>query len=85
MDRIMSKLIATALVAASCAATLRADFTYAWLDVQRKRFGSDMTLSIGGPRESEAPGIYMLAKTLIAAMLDLVGSAPRSRGGSNGK
>jgi hypothetical protein len=39
---------------------------------QRKRFGSDMTLSIGGPRESEAPGIYTLAKTLIAAMLDLV-------------
>ena len=33
---------------------------------------SHMTLSIGGPRESEAPGIYTLAKTLIAAMLDLV-------------
>jgi hypothetical protein len=44
----------------------------AWLGAQRKRFGSDMTLSIGGPRESEAPGIYTLAKTLIAAMLDLV-------------
>ena len=44
----------------------------AWLDAQRKRFGSDMTLSIGGPRESEAPGIYRLAKALIAAMLDLV-------------
>jgi Circularly permutated YpsA SLOG family len=44
----------------------------AWLGTQRKRFGSDMTLSIGGPRESEAPGIYTLAKTLIAAMLDLV-------------
>ena len=44
----------------------------AWLGAQRKRFGSDMTLSIGGPRESEAPGIYTLAKALIAAMLDLV-------------
>jgi CRP-like cAMP-binding protein len=31
------------------------------LGAQRKRFGSDMTLSIGGPRESEAPGIYALA------------------------
>ena len=45
----------------------------AWVRVQRKRFGADMTLSIGGPRESEAPGIYALAKTLIAAMLDDVG------------
>ena len=44
----------------------------AWLGTQRKRFGADMTLSVGGPRESEAPGIYALAKTLIAAMLDLV-------------
>ena len=43
----------------------------AWLAAQRKRFGADMTLSIGGPRESEAAGIYTLAKTLIAAMLDL--------------
>ena len=44
----------------------------AWLGAQRQRFGPHMTLSIGGPRESEAPGIYALAKTLIAAMLDLV-------------
>jgi Circularly permutated YpsA SLOG family len=44
--------------------------TAAWLAAQRKRFGSDMTLSIGGPRESEAPGIHALAKTLIAAILD---------------
>jgi hypothetical protein len=29
-----------------------------------------MTLSIGGPRESEAPGIYARARLLIAAMLD---------------
>jgi hypothetical protein len=43
----------------------------AWLGAQRKRFSSHMTLSIGGPRESEAPGIYTLAKTLIATMLDL--------------
>jgi hypothetical protein len=42
----------------------------AWLAAQRKRFGSDMTLSIGGPRESEAPGIYALARMLIGAILD---------------
>jgi hypothetical protein len=44
--------------------------TKVWLQAQTKRFGPDMTLSIGGPRESEAPGIYMRAKTLIAAVLD---------------
>ena len=42
----------------------------AWLAAQRKRFGADLTLSIGGPRESEAPGIYTLAKALIASILD---------------
>jgi hypothetical protein len=34
----------------------------AWLVAQRKRFGPHMTLSIGGPRESEAPGIYLRAR-----------------------
>ena len=43
-----------------------------WLKAQRKRFGADMTLSVGGPRESEAPGIYTRARLLIAAMLDHV-------------
>lgn len=42
----------------------------AWLRVQQKRFGRDLTLSIGGPRESEAPGIYRQARALIAAILD---------------
>ncbi len=42
----------------------------AWLEAQRKRFGPDMVLSIGGPRESEAPGIYGKAKALVAAILD---------------
>ena len=41
-----------------------------WLLVQRKRFGPDMTLSIGGPRESEAPGIYTQCRRLIATILD---------------
>ena len=43
-----------------------------WLRAQRKRFGANMTLGIGGPRESEAPGIYTRARSLIAAMLDHV-------------
>ena len=46
------------------------DRAASWLGTQRKRFGPHMTLSIGGPRESEAPGIYARAKTLIAAILD---------------
>ena len=41
-----------------------------WVKEQQQRFGVDMTLSIGGPRESEAPGIYARARLLIAAMLD---------------
>lgn len=44
----------------------------AWMDMQNKRFGADMTLSIGGPRESEAPGIYDAARQLISAMLNAV-------------
>ena len=40
-----------------------------WLQAQRKRFGPHMTLGIGGPRESEAPGIYSKAKAFIAAVL----------------
>jgi hypothetical protein len=45
----------------------------AWVHVQQKRFGEDMTLSIGGPRESEAPGIYARARAFIAATLDALG------------
>src|SRR5262245_39953952 len=29
-----------------------------WVKAQQQRFGSDMALSVGGPRETEAPGIY---------------------------
>jgi hypothetical protein len=42
----------------------------AWLLAQRRRFGAHIIVSIGGPRESEAPGIYTKAKLLIAAILD---------------
>lgn len=41
----------------------------AWLREQKRTLGADMTLSIAGPRESEAPGIYAKARSLIAAML----------------
>lgn len=40
-----------------------------WLRAQKKRFGPHMVLSIGGPRESEAPGIYERAKNVLAALL----------------
>ena len=42
----------------------------AWVQGLKKRFGTDMTLGIGGPRESEAPAIYARARALISAMLD---------------
>jgi hypothetical protein len=41
-----------------------------WVRAQKQRFGPDLTLAIGGPRESEAPGIYERAKTLIANLID---------------
>jgi hypothetical protein len=41
-----------------------------WVKAQQQRFGADLTLSIAGPRESEAPGIYARARLLITAMLD---------------
>jgi Circularly permutated YpsA SLOG family len=41
----------------------------AWLREQRKRFGAHMALGVGGPRESEAPGIYASARRLMAGVL----------------
>jgi hypothetical protein len=35
------------------------DRAAAWLGAQRATFGPDLALTIGGPRESEAPGIYV--------------------------
>jgi len=40
-----------------------------WLRVQQARHGADLKLAIGGPRESEAPGIYARAKAFIEALL----------------
>jgi putative molybdenum carrier protein len=41
-----------------------------WLRVQVTRHGADLKLAIGGPRESEAPGIYAHAKRFIDVLLD---------------
>jgi Circularly permutated YpsA SLOG family len=40
-----------------------------WLRVQEGRHGKNLALAIGGPRESEAPGIYDRAKAFLAALL----------------
>jgi hypothetical protein len=40
-----------------------------WLRVQQRRIGAALALAIGGPRESEAPGIYANATTLLRALL----------------
>jgi hypothetical protein len=41
-----------------------------WLRFQERRVGAKLVLAIGGPRESEAPGIYATAKSFLAALLD---------------
>ena len=41
-----------------------------WLRAQRTAFGAGFVLAIGGPRESEAPGIYKRASRFIGALLD---------------
>jgi hypothetical protein len=40
-----------------------------WLRVQNAKHGSGLKLAIGGPRESEAPGIYARATAFIAALI----------------
>jgi hypothetical protein len=51
-----------------------------WLAAQKRRFGPQLTLGIGGPRESEAPGIYTAASRLIGALLDGSGERVRRAG-----
>jgi putative molybdenum carrier protein len=43
--------------------------TVAWLRAQLDAYGPALALGIGGPRESEAPGIYERAKAFVAALL----------------
>jgi putative molybdenum carrier protein len=42
----------------------------AWLRTLLDARGPGLTLGIGGPRESEAPGIYARAKVVVGAILD---------------
>jgi hypothetical protein len=42
-----------------------------WLRVQQRRVEADLALAIGGPRESEAPGIYAHATAFLHALIDL--------------
>jgi hypothetical protein len=44
-----------------------------WLRVQLARHGVPLKLAIGGPRESEAPGIYRRAAAFIGELMDSVG------------
>jgi hypothetical protein len=39
-----------------------------WLRVQKARHGDGLKLAVGGPRESEAPGIYASAKTFVGSL-----------------
>ncbi len=41
-----------------------------WLRAQRRRFGALMALGVGGPRESESPGIYARTRLLMESVLD---------------
>ncbi len=57
------------LVADLAAADIRKDAAL-WLRVQVARHGGDLKLAVGGPRESEAAGIYARATRFIAALID---------------
>jgi Circularly permutated YpsA SLOG family len=48
--------------------------TAAWLAAQRTTFGDALILSIGGPRESEAPGIYARALAFLRDVLRIANS-----------
>jgi Circularly permutated YpsA SLOG family len=57
------------LLVADLAAPEAAERAVLWLRVQRRRLGSGLTLAIGGPRESEAPGIYQRAAAFVRALI----------------
>ena len=48
-----------------------------WLRVQNARHGENLKLAIGGPRESEAPGIYDHTAAFITALIESVAIATR--------
>ena len=41
-----------------------------WLRVQKTRRGDALKLAIGGPRESEAPGIYARARVFLQSLIE---------------
>jgi hypothetical protein len=45
-----------------------------WLETQRARFGAGLRLGIGGPRESEASGIYERARAFLGALFRTQGT-----------
>ena len=45
-----------------------------WLRFQLRRVGPGLALAVGGPRESEAPGIYARAASFLRALLDAAAS-----------
>jgi hypothetical protein len=49
-----------------------------WLRVQQARHGAGLKLAVGGPRESEAPGIYRRAKAFMGALMDSVGEGAQT-------
>jgi predicted Rossmann-fold nucleotide-binding protein len=49
--------------------------TLAWIAAQRVAFGEAFVLSVGGPRESEAPGIYARALAFLRGVLPVAKSA----------
>jgi len=44
-----------------------------WLRVQIAKHGDELVLAIGGPRESEAPGIYQRATIFLSSLLNGIG------------
>jgi hypothetical protein len=50
-----------------------------WLRAQRDAFGDTFALAIGGPRESEAPGIYARAVSFIGALIEPTTAASDDR------
>jgi hypothetical protein len=48
--------------------------TNTWLAAQKAAFGDALILSIGGPRESEAPGIYARALAFLRDVLRIANS-----------
>jgi hypothetical protein len=48
----------------------RVEHAALWLRVQQARRGAGLKFAIGGPRESEAPGIYNRAAAFIGALIE---------------